>query len=373
MIWSRLMVPGGRMAGLALLTGLACRDGAPGVIGDAYTRERGRPSMADVIEVALDSLPGQPPIRITRWEPQPGDDIERLPAQAAAFAATPGLVGVVGHAGSRDALVATSVYNARRIPHIVPNATSRRLAAAGPWTFTLVPNDSIEGEFLARFAVDSMHARRVSIWYVGDEYGVGLRDGVAAGLRLRGQQPVDQVVIPNEACTGEQGEGVKAIVGAALRRASTDLVVLAIGTVNAGCVVRAAHDRQPGLRMLGADGVAPNLELLGNLTNDEAESLRSVVFWTPGDDEASRRFVARARRILGREPTSVDALVYDGYMLLATATRQVGTDRLAIRGWLRSLGRGIPPYMGVTGPITFDAPRVEILRLQSVRAAPTSP
>ncbi|HWP69937.1 MAG TPA: hypothetical protein VNM36_02510, partial [Gemmatimonadaceae bacterium] len=57
------------------------------------------------------------------------------------------------------------------------------------------------------------------------------------------------------------------------------------------------------------------------------------------------------------------ALQYDAFMLLAAAVRDVGPDRMAIRNWLESLGRTRQPWIGVTGPIAFNNPRSEILRM----------
>src|SRR5207247_1277568 len=45
----------------------------------------------------------------------------------------------------------------------------------------------------------------------------------------------------------------------------------------------------------------------------------------------------------------------DILLLLARAMDKVGADRRAIRDYLARVGRGQPPFEGVTGPIAFDA------------------
>src|SRR5256886_12920862 len=45
---------------------------------------------------------------------------------------------------------------------------------------------------------------------------------------------------------------------------------------------------------------------------------------------------------------------YDILLLLARAIDKVGADRKAIRDYLARVGRGQPPFEGVTGPIAFD-------------------
>jgi branched-chain amino acid transport system substrate-binding protein len=126
---------------------------------------RGRP-----VQIVRDTIP---------VSAEPADlEIQR----ALSIVARGPLVGVVGHGGSRGSLAAAPVYNDAKIVHIVPTGTSRLLARAGPWTFPLPPNDSIEGAFIAAFVRDVLRARTVVIFYVSDEYGVGLRDGVRAAL-----------------------------------------------------------------------------------------------------------------------------------------------------------------------------------------------
>jgi ABC-type branched-subunit amino acid transport system substrate-binding protein len=80
-----------------------------------------------------------------------------------------------------------------------------------------------------------------------------------------------------------------------------------------------------------------------------------VSFWmadTP--DSVSRAFVERFRRVTGNEPVGTIAMTHDAIMVLATALQAVGPDPLAMRRYLRSLGRERPPYRGVTGPISFQ-------------------
>src|SRR5437899_8805507 len=51
---------------------------------------------------------------------------------ASRLAALPGIVGVVGPGGSREALESAPVYREAHVPLIVPTATSRLLRDAGP-------------------------------------------------------------------------------------------------------------------------------------------------------------------------------------------------------------------------------------------------
>ena len=100
----------------------------------------------------------------------------------------------------------------------------------------------------------------------------------------------------------------------------------------------------------------------------EARSVEVVAFWLPdAPDTLSRDFVARFRRVVGRDPQSTDAMSHDALLLAATAIRAVGAKRAAVREYLRALGGSRPPFMGVTGPITFMQDRPSRLVMAHLR------
>jgi branched-chain amino acid transport system substrate-binding protein len=312
-------------------------------------------------------------VLISRWSVTgPEDALVRYNSeQATRFADDPSVIAVVGHPGSRDALLGAAVYNARGIPQVVPNATSGQLAKAGPWTFTLVPSDSIEGAFIAHYALDSARANRISVLYLGDEYGIGLREGVRAALLRRGRDIVDASIIPAEQCAAGPSASVHtAIVQAAMRRSRPDVVVITTGSVIGWCIADQVHAENPRAWILFGDGMDGARRIPEAFVRINPERVRGVEFWSPGTDSLNTRFVERVRRTLGRTPDASHALQYDAFMLLSTAIREAGADRLAVREWLESLGRTRDPWRGVTGSISFNRPRTEILRMSGPRTDP---
>lgn len=331
------------------------------------------------VRVAADEVSAWPAQtrRLVRFEYESlavgGDrpDIEVLRAHR--LAAVPGLVGVIGHGGSRGSLVAAPVYNQIGIVQLTPISTSRLLRSAGPWTFMLAPDDSVEGAFIGMFAAGPLGARRAAIFYINDEYGAGLRDGVQAELARRGVAVTTVVQFDK---SGDFG----VLVDAALRRGRPDVVILAARQDEAGAIARIAQARAPGLRFVAGDG-ALVLPQLAVHAGPAADSIYGVAFWLPAEsgDSLNREFIARHRRIAGHDPLPADAMSHDALMLMATAVRDAGPDRAAIRDYLLALGRTRPPYRGVTGDITFlpdRPPRLVMARLragQLVRVAGLPP
>ncbi|HEV8305174.1 MAG TPA: branched-chain amino acid ABC transporter substrate-binding protein [Gemmatimonadales bacterium] len=285
-------------------------------------------------------------------------DIEVLRAQR--LAAIPGLVAVVGHGGSRGSLVAAPVYNEAGIVQLTPISTSRLLHGAGPWTFMLAPDDSAEGAFIGAFAAGRLGARRATVFYVNDEYGAGLRDGVLSEFARRG---VAVLAVVQFATNGD----FALLVDAALRRGRPDVIILAARQREAGLIARLAQARVPGLRFVAGDG-ALVLPILADDAGPAADSIYGVAFWLPDPgDSLDRAFVEHHRRVAGRDPLPADAMSHDALMLLATAVRDVGPDRGAVRTYLRDLGNRRPPYRGVTGDITFRADRPARLAMARLR------
>lgn len=341
---------------------IGCGRTEPVKIGDGYPRQAESLPVLEAIRTQVESTG----VLISSWSVSgdPSVTIQMNTEQASRFADDPAVVAVVGHTGSRDALLAAAVYNARGIPQVVPNATSGLLGRAGPWTFTLVPSDSVEGEFITDYALDSLRVSRISILYLGDEYGIGLRDGVRAALRRRGTDVVDASMIPSDWCYAEPAAGIhRAVINASIRRAQPDLVVVTTGSSSGWCTADFIHAANPDAWIIFGDGMDGARHVPDLTPRVNRGRIRGVEFWAAGTDSISRAFVDRVQRLLKRPPDASHALQYDAYMLLTAAIREAGPDRRAIRRWLESLGRTRDPWPGLTGPIAFNRPRSELLRM----------
>ena len=271
-------------------------------------------------------------------------------ASAEAAVQAPGVVVVVGHASSRGSLLAAPIYGEAGMPFIAPTATSRRLHDAGSWTFQLAPDDEAEGAFIAGFALDSLAAPAITVFYLSaDEYGIGLRDGVARALKKRGRTLAEEVGILEDSDFERR-------VAASLRRRTPDAVVLASRTPEAVAVARAIRRRLPRVPLILADGV--DAGGFGREMGAFAGPAWAVAWWLPGSaDSASRAFVGTFERVARRPPRQQEAMYYDALMVAAQALRAAGPHRDAIRRYLSELGVSRPPYQGITGPISFAADR----------------
>lgn len=282
-------------------------------------------------------------------------DSETEIARARTLLAVDNLIGVVGHRGSRGSLVTAPLYNESGIPQVVPTGTSVRLSDVGSWTFTMSPDDSIEANAMVEFLDEELSASTLTLFYVTQEFGYGIRDGVVAEAARRSIEIVEAVPIPPEALVVRRGleADLQSVVQASLTRGVPDVVLLATGDHTATTLIRMVCDIEPHMRFLATDGIDLRSDYRA-LVDQMLDQIYLVKFWDPrATDSLSANFISLFSEETGRLPVSEDALFFDGVMLLATAVHDVGPDREAVRDYLSSLGRGRPPYEGVTGPISF--------------------
>ena len=299
-------------------------------------------------EIALQRRAGDPRISIAYDSTVAGDPADVEVRRAERLAAVPNLIAVVGHGGSRASLAAAPVYDEARIVQVTPTSTSRLLANAGSWIFNLAPDDSVEGAFIGGFVAERLRAARVTIYYVNDEYGTGLRDGVVADLERRGVAVLDRVPM-------DLSSDFRTLVAASLKRGVPDVVIVGGRQQETGTIARLLRERGVPRAVVAGDG-ALVLPGLARAAGPAADSVYVVAFWMPdAGDSLSRAFVERYRRATGEDPESADAMNRDALMLVTDAVLRAGPSAAAVRRYLRELGRSRPPYQGVTGPIAFGS------------------
>ena len=260
--------------------------------------------------------------------------------------ADPTVVAVVGHLSSGASLAAARVYGggATPTPMISPSASSPDLSGISPYVFRVCPSDLQHGPQLARFAWQTLGARRAGIIYLNNDYGRGVRRTFAAEFaRLGGTVLETDPYIPATPSFEPYFSR--------MRRSGADVLLLAAERPGAELALREMQSL--GLRwpVLGGDALT-GIEADGAL----AEGIRLSSAYLPDRrDERNIAFVADyARAFPGQRPDHRGAGAYDIVLLLARAMDQAGADRRAVRDYLARVGRGRPPFEGVTGPIAFD-------------------
>jgi branched-chain amino acid transport system substrate-binding protein len=258
----------------------------------------------------------------------------------------PTIVAVVGHLTSSASLAAGDVYRAGAHPlaMITPGTASPDLSGVNPYVFSVFPSDSAHGAALARFAWQTLVARRAGVLFAATDYGRGLREAFVADFTKLGGVIVE--TDPFLPATASLEPYISR-----MRRTGIDVLVL-------------AADRQAGeiaLRQLDANGarwpVLAGEELAGieELGARVAGVRIAAAYLSDRPGERNTAFVTDfGRAFAGARPDYRAAGAYDVVYLLAQAITAAGPYRAAIRDYLTRVGGDIAPFEGVTGHIGFD-------------------
>lgn len=267
---------------------------------------------------------------------------------ARALVDDPSVVAVIGHLTSGTSLAAGRVYGEARRPVVMisPSASSPDLSGVNPYVFRICPTDLSHGAQLARFARQTLGARRIGVIYVDDDYGRGLRLSFAAEFRRLGGEVVEED--PALSTT----PSLEPYLSRLRQNGGVDAVMLA--TERGGAELALRDMVRIGVRWpaLGGDALT-GIETAGPI----AEGVRlSTAYLVDRPGVRNDRFVeAYGRSYPDERPDHRGAGAYDIVQLLASVVTDVGTDRRVIRDRVARIGMDAPAFEGVTGTIAFDA------------------
>jgi branched-chain amino acid transport system substrate-binding protein len=269
---------------------------------------------------------------------------------ADAFRSDSRVVGVVGHPESGTTLDAINQYadtendGANAVVVISPTATSPALSGANRWLFRVCPSDVQASRAVARYLLDSLHARRASVIYRNDAYGKDWAKAFAEAYRAGKGVVVQRDPYLQGATAWEAYAGYLKLLrpDALLFPGSQEDALLALRAM------RAAGVTTP---FIGGDATS-GLEAHA----DEFPDVRYTAFFLArrATSPEARAFIAAYKAAYKEEPDQRAALAYDAAMLIGRAVADVGTDRAKIRDYVESVGRDRPAMPGVAGPISFD-------------------
>ena len=207
-----------------------------------------------------------------------------------------GLVAVVGPFGSREALVAGPVYTEAGIPVLLPSASSDLLTTLGPGVFRLLPDNSSQGAFMARYAARDLASRTALLLYENDEYGMGLRRAIAAeastlGLTIEAEVPM----------LAGLSMDIRSVLEEALSERSPDVVFAALRTsAEMNAALAALEDLSPESRVIISDSPTVVETMLEGLPDETAARVYRIVTWDRSvSPAASARFAANFERAMG--------------------------------------------------------------------------
>lgn len=261
------------------------------------------------------------------------------------------VVGVVGHTESGGTLEASAIYadaehnEAHAVVAVSPTATSPVLSGRSRWLFRVCPSDVAASQAAARYARDSLGARRAVIMYRNDLYGREWSRAFVAAFRAGG----GEVIRRDPHFTGmTEWDGYAGYI----RKLSPDVILFPGSRSDIEPFIRALREAGVRAPVLGGDAIS-ELETKA----DEFAGTYYTAFFLPSRASAGagKAFVdAYRKQNANTLPDQRAALSYDAAMVIGEAVLAVGANRRDVRDYIAGIGSARPSLQGATGPIAFD-------------------
>jgi len=258
-------------------------------------------------------------------------------------------VVVVGPYSSGEGIPGSEVANAERVPMVATTATNPLVTSGKPYVFRACFIDPFQGEVLANFAINNLHAKTaVVIQDIAADYSVGLSNFFRqAFIELTGDPTSVIGLISYQ--TGDQDFTAQVTY---VVNKNPDVVFLPAGSYgDAALIIKQGKEMGIKASFLAGDTCdAPEFLEVGG------EAVEGVYFSTHFDaaaitTKAAEKFVKDFETKYNRLPSSAAALAFDAFNLTLDAIERAGsTDPDAIKDALAAT-KG---FEGVTGIINID-------------------
>ncbi len=257
------------------------------------------------------------------------------------------VVAMLGHVASSQSLAAAPICQSNHVPMISPSSTNPRVTQVGDYIFRVCFTDTFTGEVVAKFAYDTLKARKVAILVdVRSDYSVGLQTFFGEAFKRRGGE-----IVANQSYS--QGDSDFRAQLTQIKATNPEAIYVPGYYTEVGTIVHQGRELGITVPFLGSDGWdSPKLWEIGG------EALNGCYFSnhysTDDPSPAVQKFVNDYKGKYGQVPDALAALAYDAARVMADAIGRAGsTDGKKIRDEIAATKN----FPGVTGTITINAER----------------
>jgi branched-chain amino acid transport system substrate-binding protein len=259
------------------------------------------------------------------------------------------VLAIIGPNATRYAIPASEIAEGSKVLLITPWSTNpkttvdAKTGAPKNYVFRACFIDPFQGRVLARFAMDSLKARKAAVLYdVASDYNKGIAEFFKATFEQNGGK-----VVAFETYTTNDRDFSAQLTK--IKKAEPDVVFLPNYYSEVPLQIQQARRLAIKAPFLGSDswGSQELIKLCGN----DCEGYYFSTHYAP-DTAApvARRFIQTFKTAYGGMPDDVAALTYDSFGLFRQAVIEAGTiDRQAVRDALAKIQK----YEGVTGDMQF--------------------
>ena len=278
------------------------------------------------------------------------------------------VVALIGEVASSRSLAAAPIAQSNGVPMISPSSTNPEVTLKGNYIFRACFLDEFQGRVMARFAVDSLHYKRVAILKdIKNDYSVGLAQFFSEEYKAHGGSIVGEQAY-------NEGDSDFRSQLTALKANNPEAIFVPGYYTEVGSIARQARELGINAPLLGGDGwVSDQLLKIGGEALNGCYYSNHFAVDQPSD--ALQKFLTDYKTKFGSSPDAIAGLAYDAANLVVDALKRMQASdpasfaaldasksgdanaQKAARAKLRDLINDVKDFPGVTGVINFDANR----------------
>ncbi len=259
------------------------------------------------------------------------------------------VVAVIGEIASSRSLEAAPICQEAKIPMVSPGSTNPTVTEKGDYIFRVCFIDPFQGTVMAKFALDTLHAKKVAILSdVTSDYSKGLSQYFTEYYKSHG----GQIVIERSYSGSGKDKDFRAQL-TAIKAAQPDAIFVPGYYTEAGLIGKQARILGLKVPLLGGDGW--DSPKLAEIAGASLDGCYFSTHFSPADQNPKvQTFVKNYTAKFKAAPDGMAPLGYDAMMILADAIKKAGTtDGDKVRAALT----GVKDYEAVTGKISIDDKR----------------
>jgi branched-chain amino acid transport system substrate-binding protein len=254
------------------------------------------------------------------------------------------VAAIIGEVISSDTLAGVPIAERAGVPNLSPTATNPLVTQGRTFAFRAAYVDDLQGRVAARFAWESLKARKVAVLIdQAQDYCVGLANFFVNEFKRRG----GEIVSTSYLQTGDQDFTAQI---SAIKTAHPDLIYAPNYYTEDALLAKQLKDLGVKIPVLTGDGAqVPELIQIGG---DAVEGMYfTALFHRQGiTSDLGRRFLKAYEDTFHKQLDAFAALGGDAYFLLAAAINTAGDTNGAKIARALAATRNFP---GVTGNITM--------------------
>lgn len=257
------------------------------------------------------------------------------------------VIAVLGEVASSASIAAAPIAQSNKVPMITPSSTNEAVTKKGDYIFRMCFIDNYQGPVMARFALQTLGAKRAAILTdVKNDYSTGLTTVIDQTFNSGGGKIVGKQSYSN-------GDSDFRPQLTAIKATNPQVIFVPGYYGDAGQIASQARDLGITAPLVGGDGwESPKLIEIGGKALDGSYYANHYFSGDPSPvvQDYNRKYLARWKV----QPDALSALAYDAAHVLADAIKRAGTtDGPKLRDAIASTKN----YPGVTGTITLGPDR----------------